>query len=167
MPQLWLHDTNDWVVLPLDGDSLALANLPGAGDGTDAILLKGAGEARAEWHLLAAPEAGLALNGLPLQSGLRTLTDRDEIRIPGLGAVYFSTERLARSEPFPALPHPVSCPRCRQAIAAGTPAVRCPGCEVWHHASPELPCWSYAERCALCPQPTAAEAGYRWTPEAL
>ena len=47
-------------------------------------------------------------------------------------------------EPLPAVSHDVHCPRCRQPIATGTPAVRCPGSEVWHHGVNEPSCWSYA-----------------------
>jgi hypothetical protein len=108
----------------------------------------------------------LMVNGLPLRAGLRTLQDRDELRVPGLGPLYFSTERIARIEPLPTEPDALSCPRCRDRIAAGSPAVRCPGCGLWHHQTEDRPCWTYAETCALCPQPTAADAGYRWTPEA-
>jgi hypothetical protein len=116
---------------------------------------------------MARPSSGTAINGLPLIGGLRTLSDQDEISCPAAGALFYSTERLARVEPLPALGYEVSCPRCRQPIASGSAAVRCPGCEVWHHGSEELPCWTYAPTCALCQQQTAADTGYRWTPEEL
>ena len=45
--------------------------------------------------------------------------------------------------------------------------VVCPGCEVLHHESPERRCWTYAERCVLCPQATDLDGGLRWTPELL
>jgi hypothetical protein len=167
MAQLWLHHANQWAVLPLERTPLPLAELPAAAAvPRDTLLVRG-GDGRGEWHLLARPSSGISLNGLPFLAGVRTLLDRDELRVPALGALFFSTERLARVEPFPLEGHEVSCPRCRQPIAPGTPAVRCPGCEVWHHGSEELPCWSYAASCALCQQSTAADAGYHWTPEEL
>ena len=49
---------------------------------------------------------------------------------------------------------------------AGTPAVQCPACGRWFHQSAELPCWTYSDHC-LCPQPTALDCGYQWTPHGL
>lgn len=169
MAQLWIRESSEWAVLPLEGARLALADLPSRPDAPcpDALLLRGIGDGRAEWHLMARPSSGISVNGLPLLAGVRTLTDRDEIHVPDLGSLFYSTERLAQIEPFPVAGHQVSCPRCRQAIASGTPAVRCPGCEVWHHGSEELPCWTYAPTCALCQQSTVPDAGFKWTPEEL
>lgn len=169
MPHLWLQQDTEWTVLPLEVTPLPLARLPTAGAEScpEAILLRSGAEGRAEWHLVARPASGIAVNGLPLLAGVRTLLDRDELRVPGLGALFFSTERLALVEPLPLTGHAVSCPRCRQPIAPESPAVRCPGCEVWHHGSTELPCWTYAPTCALCQQSTALDAGFRWTPEEL
>jgi hypothetical protein len=81
--------------------------------------------------------------------------------------VFYSTERLALVEEFPGANAPAYCPRCKQAIASGHPAVKCPGCGVYYHQSNELPCWTYTDVCALCPQSTALDAGYQWSPEAL
>jgi len=120
-----------------------------------------------EWILLAAPRAGISINGLPLQVGIHVLADRDEIRIGGRGSVFFSTERPARCEPLPPSDRSLVCPRCRQPIEPGTPAVRCPQCALWHHQSADLPCWSYAPTCALCPRSTEQDAGFQWTPEDL
>ncbi len=169
MPQLWIRESHEWAVLPLTTTPLTLASLPVASEGLapEALLVRGSGEGRADWHLVARPSSGISVNGLPLFAGVRTLLDRDEVRIPGLGVLFFSTERLAGVEPLPALGYDVSCPRCRQPIAAGAQAVRCPGCEVWHHGSAELPCWTYAPTCALCQQPTPLDAGFKWTPEEL
>ena len=171
MAQLWIRDAGGWAVAPLDGTRLAMAGLPGAapirGAAGRAMLLRPGADDRGDWHLLAAPASGIAVNGLPLSAGLRVLADRDELQVPGSGTLYFSTERLARIEPLPALSHEVPCPRCRQPIATGTPAVRCPGCEVWHHGVNEPSCWSYAPTCALCEHSTAADAGFTWTPEGL
>lgn len=169
MAQLWIRESNEWAVLPLTGTRLAFGDLPVATGAAPAaaVLVRGSPDDRAEWQLMARPSSGIAVNGLPVAAGMRTLLDQDEIRVPFLGTLFFSTERLARVEPLPVAGHDVSCPRCRQSIAPGSPAVRCPGCEVWHHGSPELPCWAYAPTCALCQQETAAEAGFKWTPEDL
>ena len=166
MPHLWIPQTPDWFVLPLERDELALADIPPRTD-RRATLVKASPAGRPDWHLVAEPDSGITVNGFPLLAGLRTLLDRDEIGVPGLGALFFSTERMARIEPLPQTNVEVCCPRCRQPVLPETPAVRCPSCEVWHHASEELACWSYAETCALCRQPTAFDTGYQWTPEEL
>ena len=80
---------------------------------------------------------------------------------------YFSTETTARVEPFPGTDRPVHCPRCKLAIEEGTESVRCPRCAIWHHQSETHPCWTYGERCALCDQETALDAGLRFSPEDL
>ncbi|MGQ0701894.1 MAG: hypothetical protein ACT4PM_02025 [Gemmatimonadales bacterium] len=166
MAHLWLEQSPDWVIIPLDRDELSLTELPPREPGRG-VLVKSGAAGRADWHLVAGEEHQIRVNGLPLVTGLRTLIDRDEIRLPRLGTLFFSTERLARVEPLPPEAGQVACPRCRQAIEPGALAVRCPACEVWHHASDELPCWTYAEHCALCRQPTALDTGYQWTPEEL
>jgi len=168
---LWISESDGWAVLPLEEGSVTLGQVSRAAGrdpaGCPAVLHRTRAGGREEWHLIAPAASGIAVNGLPLPGGLRTLDDRDELRLPGLGRVYFSTERQAVVEPLPDTGREVSCPRCRQGIAQGTPAVRCPGCELWHHASDELPCWSYAPTCALCSQSTESGAGFRWTPEGL
>jgi hypothetical protein len=121
------------------------------------------------WLLLAGDPDRVRLNGAPLPLGIRALRDRDEIRVSGLGATFYTTETLATVVAFPG-PTSVPCGRCQVAIREGEPAVACPGCGVFHHSGPcadgvERPCWIYAERCAFCPQPTALDAGFRWTPE--
>jgi hypothetical protein len=105
------------------------------------------------------------VNGEPLWLGLRLLRDRDEIRLGPAARVYFSAERLAEVVPFPSPAREVHCPRCHQIIVAGSPAVACPGCQTWHHATAGLPCWTYDQRCAMCPQATALDAGLSWSPQ--
>jgi hypothetical protein len=177
MAHLWLHDASaDWVVLPLEEDAYAIAEVrpdelsvqpASAPAAARAVLVRSsAGDAEA-WFALAPPSGDVLVNGLPLTLGLRALRDRDEIGVPGQGSFFFSTEMLARTVPFPGAPQPIMCPRCLQEIGPGVSAVRCPRCGVWYHASAELPCWTYAETCQLCPQLTAQDAGYRWTPEDL
>ena len=124
-------------------------------------LCAGAGEA---WVLIASPSAGVRVNGQPIALGIRSLRDRDEIQV-GTSRYYYSTERLARIEPFPGADGAVMCPRCRKEIVKGTPAVRCPSCATFHHEREGLGCWSYSARCQLCDSETALDAGFRWQPE--
>ena len=84
------------------------------------------------WVLLAPGESQVRINDAALESGIRILTDRDAIRVPGRSTIYFSTERLARIEAFPDAEH-VYCPRCKLMICEGGSAVCCPQCGVWHH----------------------------------
>jgi hypothetical protein len=120
------------------------------------------------WAIVAAPEAGNSVNGVPLTLGVKVLSDRDLIQIgEDRKRAYFSTETTARVESFPGLDRPTTCPRCTTIIEPGSPAVRCPGsgCGVWHHANEELPCWTYSEHCATCKQETSLESEYAWCPE--
>ena len=176
MAHLWTRDWSpdgeaEWVVLPLR--DLEANPLPLADPDAARIVPVRAPRAservrdRMAWVLLAAQGTAIWANGLPLLTGIRALVDQDELRVGGSEPIYFSTETLARREPVPDAVRELFCPRCRQRIRPGTDAVRCPGCGVWHHAAEELPCWSYASTCTLCPQPTEVDAGFRWTPEAL
>jgi hypothetical protein len=169
MAHLWIRDTTDWAALRLDGERLQLADLPLPADDPAAadVVLLGTGSRRREWHLMAAAGTGVTINGLPLIGGLRTLADRDEIRVRGLGTLYFSTERLAEVEPLPNASSELICPRCRQPIAADADAVRCPACDIWYHQSAEFPCWTYAPTCGGCGHPTPLDEGFAWSPEAL
>lgn len=175
MAQLWVRDLGEWAIVDLDGiarraidfgswASDGSASDPAGGgprlvrieDGVDPL-----------WVLLTPPGTPVSLNGLRLLTGFRILRDRDEIRLGGGSPLYFSTETLAKVLPLPDGGRDTSCPRCKQVIEAGKPAVRCPGCGVWHHASEEYPCWTYAPTCALCPRPTGEDTGFQWTPEGL
>ena len=124
---------------------------------------------QATWLLLAPARSEVRVNDTPLESGIWALADRDAIRIPGLATMYYSTERLACVEPF-AGPEQIYCARCRLAIAEGDASVTCPQCGVVHHehGAEGRNCFTYAETCALCDQPTDLEsADYQWTPEGL
>lgn len=118
------------------------------------------------WALLLHAEARVLHNGQPVSAGLRLLAHRDALALEGQEPLFFSTEEAASVEPL-AGPDQVVCPRCRDAVAPGEPAVRCPACGVVHHETGERNCWTYAAACALCPQPTALDAGLQWTPEGL
>jgi hypothetical protein len=166
MPHLWIEQDSEWCVFPLSRDELPLAVIP-TGPAPPGVLFRSRSATKEDWHLLANQETGITLNGLGLLGDFRALADRDEIRIPGTGSVFFSTERLAAVEALPASAGDLCCPRCRQAVLPDTPAVCCPSCGVWHHGSEALPCWTYAPGCAMCGQATAMDAGYQWTPEDL
>jgi hypothetical protein len=157
MAHLWILDNDQaWVTQLLAGDAVSLAEL---------VTLQRTPDASTPWALLSG-DPRLRLNGMPVPAGLAMLEDRDEIRLPGR-SMWFSTELRAQVQAFPASATRGYCPRCKQAIDAGTAAVCCPQCALWHHASEELPCWTYASTCAACSQDTSLEAGFRWTPEDL
>lgn len=128
--------------------------------------------------LLEAPRCEVSVNGEECGLGIRVMDDRDEIAFPNRTGEtvrqYFSTESLATVVPFPDTAPSARCPRCKSMIEAEMPAVRCPQCGAWHHEGAVVAsggsarnCWTYAERCALCSQATALDAGYQWTPECL
>ena len=175
MAHLWVRDeTENWAVLPLEHDAFSLnaestrpiARRLGDGEALSEVLLirSDSGQANS-WVLIANATSGVSVNGIPLATGIRVVSDRDQIRVPGAREFYFSTETLARIEQFPGSEQTIFCPRCKQEIEKGTSAVKCPGCGVWHHETDELNCWTYAEGCALCAQPTDMSSGFRWTPE--
>jgi hypothetical protein len=174
MSHLWIAgaDAPNWTEFPLAHPTYLLGGeRPRAIDLDDTPYIGGAllihtPRIRSGWLLLADRFTRARVNGAEVLGGLRALQDRDEIRVPRLGTCYFSTESLARVQEFPKDARRSFCPRCKLALEAGVPAVRCPAgdCGVWHHQSEELPCWTYAGTCSLCPQPTSLDAGYRWTP---
>jgi hypothetical protein len=175
MAHLWQTEGPTWVRLPLTAQRYALhAGAPApaqpavtlATDGSLATLSCYAREGQATIWVLFSSDAGtVRVNGHALLAGITVLHDRDEILIAGQSRFYFSTEETAKVEPFPASDGAVFCARCRQAISAGTPAVRCPSCGHWCEQSDDKPCWTYGPTCPMCEQPTAFDTGLRWTPE--
>ncbi len=160
MAHLWRERGPDgWAPTPLVGDRIGL--------GCSSALRRLGDANGAAWMLLAAPAARVLVNGLPLAIGAVVLSDRDEIRLPSGSPLYFSTETLAVVAPFPESGPRGFCPRCKQSIAPGSPAVRCPSCGLYHHSSEDLACWTYGPQCAGCSHDTALDAGFRWTPEDL
>ena len=156
MAHLWLREASDsWSPAVPAGDTPAMH---------PARLLRRSTSQRDVWVLVGPP--CVRVNGDPLDTGIRVLRDRDELRA-ATSRIFFSVESLPVIEPFPGSAQPTFCPRCKLEIAPGSPAVCCPQCSVWHHQSDELPCWTYAECCTLCDQPTPLDAGFRWTPEDL
>ena len=171
MAHLWTRSdagNGEWTVVALAGDGVDLTvGDSGVSPSATVILRRVGGAAQDAWALLAAREARVRVNGVPVQLGIIVLADRDEIRWPPDCTRFFSTEQQPTVVPYPADAGRGFCPRCKQAIPAGEAAVRCPGCGLWHHASDALPCWTYGEHCAACAEPTALDAGFRWTPEEL
>jgi hypothetical protein len=184
MAHLWVMcEAGDWNATELNGEAFSLTIVPPkalterpADDllVSEVVLLRTSVAGRVDWVLIAGTRARVSVNGILLSQGISVLNDRDEIRIEGPGKIFFSTETLARVEPFPGRAEKaaggeekVFCPRCRQAIEPETRAIRCPQCHIWHHQTDELPCWTYSATCAMCPQPTPLGATFSWTPEEL
>jgi hypothetical protein len=178
MPHFWTRNAGgEWGIQTLAGECRLAASAgggvrltPPAGwpEPPDICILPPDGSGLSpSWTLLTGREASLRVNGQMLALGIRALRDRDEILFAAQRC-FFSTEELALIVPFPGLEHPVFCPRCKQKLAAGEPAVACPHCHAWHHQSETFSCWNYGPNCALCQvQATALDAGYAWTPESL
>jgi hypothetical protein len=164
------NDDGEWAVLQLNTESLLLTEKPPrrvCSPGIDAsirsqVVISPCDNDR--WLLMWGVEREVRINGIPQQLGLKLLDDRDEIRITGLAPFFYSTERLARIEPYPGSDRQIRCARSKLPIEKGTPAVRCPCCGLWHLMTEEHPAWTYGETCASCSYPTDLEAGFRWTP---
>jgi len=172
---LWVKNQSDrWCVLPLESEAYSLVSSPPKPLNmsedhvavSSAYLLSSGGDQPA-WVVISNEPGFVSVNGEPLTIGIRTITDLDEIRVRNAGTVFFSTESLPAAEKFVAADRPIFCPRCKQAIEHGDEAVKCPGCGVWHHQTPELGCWTYAPTCALCSRSSDLTAGFQWTPEEL
>ncbi len=165
MAHIWHQDEakGGWRVYPLESAS-----------GGGVVVEDGVAEI--SWHrsdnagdgvwVLEAAES-VRVNGESLLIPFRVLEERDEIVLPSGRLLYFSKEGRARVTPLPHGTVEVCCARCRQPIAVGSPSVACPACGAYHHQADDLPCWTYAPRCSLCDQPTALDADYHFTPEAL
>jgi len=176
MPNVWENDGPGWVRRPLTETALSLVATPRAPGRPEAepsaaapgVTMRRYGDSKAAlWVLIRAGVQGVRVNGAPVLAGLWVLHDRDEILIEGHTRLYYSTEELAKVEPFPGGEGPVFCARCRQSIQPGTPAVRCPACGCWCEQTESKPCWTYGQTCPMCEQPTALDTGLRWTPEDL
>jgi len=177
MPHFWFRDAEGERIaraLPAASHDLRALFPPGAA-GTSAdpivkgpaasVVAFGAGSAL-RWVVIAGHAAAVRVNGIPLDPiGVRVLAHKDELSLPGVGSAYFSAENLAEVVQFPGADRPVLCGRCRQAISAGAPAVKCPGCGTWYDESAQLPCFSYQPICAFCPQSTSLDAGFTWIPD--
>ena len=151
MAHLWINDDNEWCVVPLDGDARRFGSQFVAVDG--------------QWAVLVEPGSTVLVNGTPVVGDLKILRDRDQVLLPTAGRAFFSTERLAEITPMIETPREIRCPRCKAPVVAGSPAVRCPSCQLWHHQDPYRTCWTYSPVCGGCSQATALDAGFHWTPD--
>lgn len=181
MPQLWIERVDNggaWRIAPLQGDAFALQ----AGDevavpmtedclGSFEVALVCADTLADRWFAIAGgPNHTLRVNGVPVLNGIRAVRDRDMLQLRTGTRLFFTTERPAEVVPFPGIENGQAyCARCRQPIEVDTPAVRCPNpaCRVWHHQHGDLECWTHADHCSLCDQPTALDGSLRWSPEEL
>lgn len=177
MAHLWTKcgNANDWGIVLLElgaryrlSGSLEqpVSRAAVAADPDGAVLMSLAGPRGASWILISPAGAQAArVNGA--LHGVKVLSDRDEVRIHR-NRLFFSTESLPQIEPFAATGGRAGkCPRCQDGLEAGQPSVRCPKCGVWSHQFEDRNCWTYAPACASCGHPTALDAGFSWTPEAL
>lgn len=175
MAHLWIRGTSGWDAQRLDAAESDLAAVairlspeaePGMTTRNAPRLIRIDADGSPVWAMVSSCCFDVCVNGSRLISGLRVLADRDEIRAGGV-QYFFSTETLAVLEEFPGLEHEIFCGRCRQLIQAGSPAVRCPGCQIWYHQndSDGLGCWTYSAKCNFCPSPTPLDTGFTWTPE--
>jgi len=173
MAHLWIQEAGEWGAQRLDEAGFDLAAWtsrrargadPSAPAPAAARLIQAGTAGSKSWALIASQNSGVCVNSRKVIAGLRVLADRDQIRI-GSETQYFSTETLAVVEDFPGSDRPIYCGRCRQQIELGAPAVRCPGCGIWYNQSPDLPCFTYSEKCTFCGYPTALDSGFAWTPE--
>lgn len=179
MAHLWMEgDEGAWLTCGLTEGTTYAVKTEGVepvsdmlSNGRGAVLLAHQGSSQTQWVLVAGPGSRVRVNGRDTELGICTLEERDELLVAntsGTGRRYFfATQAASHVEPFPASQASARCPRCRQSLVAGQPAVRCPSCGLWHHQTEVLPCWQYAPACAGCPQITDLNAGYPWTPELL
>jgi len=173
---LWVAtEMGEWAVMPLGTAAVSLGSHPPQAVEAaielalrpGAVIMLCSSRGSSVWALIGGKGSDVRVNGVPLAAGIRILNDCDEISVDSLPKVFFSTERLAAVEEFPGADSAAYCPRCKQTIAPRHPAVKCPACGVFYHQSADLPCWTYADLCSLCPQATALDTGYQWTPEEL
>jgi len=118
-----------------------------------------------QWALICRP-AACRVNGIAIQTGIRCLSDKDDILIGGSGKrLLFSKEVIATITVHHG--QPKQCPRCTLAIEDGSPVVVCPTCRVAYHQDAAFPrlCYSYSNSCIVCQGSTALNAGYAWPPE--
>ena len=129
MAHCWIYHENAWAVLPLDGEAAWTVTgqhgqpVQVRHDTRDssAVLLRSQWLEEGEtWILIAPPQSEVRINGERVWLGMHCLTDKDEMRVPGVGRLFFSTEQLARAVPFSGTAaQPFFCPRCKQALSVG------------------------------------------------
>ena len=174
MAHLWVEDIAAWSMVPLARDVVAFDGKgwgppleePSASAPPIAIV-RVQGDGAPQWVLVASSgvRRRVRVNGAPLLLGIRVLEERDEL-VLGAAASFFSTETLPVVASFTGA-EPVTCSRCKTAIAPGERSVQCPGCRTQYHQHDARPCWLYAPACALCGRATALDQPYAWTPAEL
>ena len=185
MALLWIRDQEIWSILLLDNEDLyhftsdPSRPLQGGSsqklDDGSVVLLSSrsnkneCGYFEERWIILANPSRkNIRVNGDPLSlQGIHVLQDRDEILLPGLGRLYFSSESLPAVQPFPEAKRQMLCPRCRRGISHQSQAVKCPRCGSWYHQEKDFLCFTYSVECAVCKRSTELGGSYSWTPEEL
>jgi Prokaryotic RING finger family 1 len=173
MPHVFYKDNDKWRVAPvvspgllrLDPVGVEATAVPGLRSPAKACLFVYIATQN-KWGVMVGADMAVRHNGVPIKAGLRMLEHRDALAPEAGTLLFFSTEELARVEPF-AGAAAVACQRCRGEIRQEDAAVRCPSCGVVHHEAADRNCWTYAETCAMCPQPSAPDAGLSWSPEEL
>lgn len=179
MAYMWLLDSrSEWVPIPLEESDVyylttdaSRAVVPSNGDrprdSHGYVMRHTASDGSDLWLLYTAPTAPVFLNGSHVRLGMHALRDHDQIRVGSCNRLFYTSERLARVEPFPGLAKTAKCPRCCGTIEKGQPSVKCPTCGTWYHQGGKLLCWTYDKTCLFDKQPTSLEAGFRWTPAEL
>ena len=165
MPNLWYKSGGAWGARKLAGSKFEIsADKPNPSPA--ARLIQSGAEGAALWALVSPMRSGVRVNGRVVAAGLRVMADRDEIRI-GDSQFFFSAESIAEVVAFPGAVRPVFCGRCRLPLAAGSPAVCCPECAIWHHqgGKENRLCWTYAPTCSYCQTQTGLGSELKWAPE--
>src|SRR5438094_4726304 len=100
MAHLWLREASDsWSPAAPAGNTPAIR---------PARLLRRPTPQRDVWILVGPPS--VRVNGDPLDTGIRVLRDRDELRA-ATSRTFFSTQTLPAIDPFPGSAQPTFCPR--------------------------------------------------------
>lgn len=177
MATLHFRERSEWYGVELNPDDspIALSSITAsdtrstvtAPDGLLLSCVRRGGTAK--WYIHIGTNRPIFINGMAFDTGIRVLGDRDSINWAAGPGAWFSLESSARVESFPGADDDIKCPRCRLVLDPGCDAVCCWRCGVWHHEMPaeNLNCWSHADFCASCPQPTDMDTDSRWSPEAL
>jgi hypothetical protein len=166
MSHLWVQQNDSWAILPLElGRDYSISSsgeICAAGKDRETACLLAAHDQTGDGWVLLAPPGAANINGREIL-GISILRHRDHLQIASR-QLLFSTERLAKVEPFTGAAD-VCCGRCTRQIAPKSPSVRCPKCGIFHHGSAEDPCWEYAPQCSVCDCKTDLRAGFSFTPE--
>lgn len=180
MPYLWYCETREgnpeWAAAELPDRPVELAVpaprqwSPEVAPPERAVVLGRADDDRLvdTWVLVWGRERAVRVNGVLTATGVKVLSDRDEIRVDGGEPMFFSAESLPRVEIFASADADVYCPRCKKVLEPGTPVVRCPKDKLAYHYSEdkEHNCWSYSSKC-VCGHPTAMDGNLEWSPEEM